>query len=498
MGDLRGVTAHLDHLNDGSPRSLGVDAIWLSPFYRSPMADFGYDVSDHTDVDPLFGTLADFDELAAQAARRGIRLLVDWVPNHTSDRHPWFAESRSDRESPRRDWYVWRDGPAEGVPPNTWLTAWKEPAPAWTWDEATAQWYLHSFLAQQPDLNWDNPEVEAAMFDVLRFWMDRGAGGFRLDAVYKIGKDPALGDNEPGRSHQEHWPSVHDRLRRLRQVLDEYGDRVAVGEVYADDQRTLVGYVNSGDELHMVHNFSLLHQPWSAAAFREVIAEFTELAEPEVWPAWCLNNHDHPRAASRYDHDGHGPARARVAGMLLLTLRGTPFLYQGEELGMRDALVPPELAVDVDRRDPERAPLAWQAPSVAGPGCGFTTGRPWLPFAPDAERSNVAVQAADSDSTLSLYRRLIWLRRGSAALQGGRELLLEVDSDDVLAYLREAPGERLAVALNFCSDEVAVGTGLAGRGRIEVSTDPARRPGELRLDRLVLRPDEGVLITLES
>ncbi|MFL5819323.1 MAG: alpha-amylase family glycosyl hydrolase, partial [Solirubrobacteraceae bacterium] len=389
-----------------------------------------------------------------------------------------------------------RGGRPGGGPPNNWLTAWKDAGPAWTWDEETAQWYLHSFLAQQPDLNWDNPELEAAMFDVLRFWMERGAGGFRLDAVYKLGKDPGLGDNEPGRSHQEHWPTVHERLRRLRRVLEEYDERFAVGEVYADDQRTLLGYVNSGDELHMVHNFSLLQQPWSAAAFRDVIAEFTELAELEVWPAWCLNNHDHPRAATRYDADGRGAARARVAAMLLLTLRGTPFLYQGEELGMRDAVVAPEMMVDVDGRDPQRAPLAWEAPSVAGPGCGFTTGCPWLPFAPDSEASNVATQAADPGSTLSLYRRLIWQRRGSPALQGGRQLLLEVDAPDVLAYLREAPRERVAVALNFSSQEVVLDTGLTGGARLALSTDPARQPGELRLDRLVLGPDEGVLVAL--
>src|SRR3954471_13350832 len=332
VGDLRGITRRLDHLA-GTASSLGVGAVWLSPFYPSPMADFGYDISDYTDVDPRFGTFARFDELVSQAGARGLRVIVDWVANHTSDRHPWFAESRSSRSSPRRDWYVWRDGPAEGVPPNNWLTAWKQPAPAWTWDEATAQWYLHSFLAQQPDLNWDNPEVEAAMFDVLRLWLDRGAGGFRLDVAYKLGKDPALADKEPGRPHNEHWPTVHDRLRRLRCVLEEYeGERIAVGEVYAP-QRTLVDYVNSGDELHMVHNFNLLLQPWSAQRFAAVIEEFTELAEPEVWPAWCLNNHDHPRLASRYDHDGRGQLRARVAAMLLLTLRGTAFLYQGEELG---------------------------------------------------------------------------------------------------------------------------------------------------------------------
>ena len=334
------------------------------------------------------------------------------------------------------------------------------------------------------------------MFEVLRFWMERGAAGFRLDAVYKLGKDPALGDNEPGRLHQEHWPTVHERLRRLRSALEEYDERIAVGEVYADDQRTLLGYVNSGDELHMVHNFWLLQQPWSAAAFRDVIAEFTQLAEPEVWPAWCLNNHDHSRVASRYDAGGRGAARARVAAMLLLTLRGTPFLYQGEELGMRDAAVPPEAAVDVDGRDPQRAPLAWQPPSLAGPGCGFTTGRPWLPFAPDAEGSNVAAQGADPASTLSLYRRLIWRRRRSLALQGGREALLDT-GESVLAYLREAPGERLAVALNFSSEEVGFDAGLTGAAQLELSTDPARERGELRIDRLTLGPDEGVLVALD-
>src|SRR3954447_27041676 len=447
VGDLRGITSRLDHLA-GSPGSLGVGALWLSPFYPSPMADFGYDISDHTGVDPLFGSLDEFDELVREARARGIHVIVDWVANHSSDRHPWFEESRSGRANPRRDWYVWRDGRAEGVPPNNWLTAWRQPGPAWAWDERTAQWYLHSFLAEQPDLNWDNPEVEAAMFDVLRFWLDRGAGGFRLDAVYKIGKDPALGENEPGRPHNEHWPSVHDRLRRLRAVLEEYDERIAVGEVYADSQRTLVEYVNSGDDLHMVHNFALLLQPWSAESYREVIDEFAEVAEPEVWPAWCLNNHDHSRVASRYDEDGRGELRARVAAMLLLTLRGTAFLYQGEELGLRDADVPPEARIDVDGRDPERAPLPWEPPSAAGPGCGFTGGRPWLPLPPGAEQANAASQARDPASILSLYRNLIRLRRGSAALQQGSQTTIDA-GPGVLAYVRETDGEGMLVALNF-------------------------------------------------
>jgi alpha-glucosidase len=497
VGDLRGITSRLSYLG-GTPASLGVGAVWLSPFYPSPMADFGYDVCDYRGVDALFGSLEDFDELVRQAGARGMRVIVDWVGNHTSDRHPWFEESRSSRAAARRDWYVWRDGRANGAPPNNWVTAWKQPGPAWEWDQRTEQWYLHSFLAEQPDLNWDNREVEAEMFDVLRFWLDRGAGGFRLDAIYKLGKDPALADDEPGRPHNEHWPSVHDRLRRLRSVLQEYDERIAVGEVYASSQRTLVEYVNSGDELHMVHNFNLLLQPWSAERFRTVIDEFTEQAEPEVWPAWCLNNHDHSRIASRYDADGRGHLRARLGAMLLLTLRGTPFLYQGEELGLRDAEVPPDAAVDVDGRDPERAPMPWEPPAANGPGCGFTTGRPWLPLPPDPETANVATQARDPTSILSLYRGLIQLRRRSAALQDGRQETLDA-APEVLAYLREANGERLLVALNFTPEETVLAGAarqVAARGRVELSTGPARRT-DVTLDRLVLGPDEGIVIALD-
>src|SRR3954454_11855464 len=456
VGDLRGITRRLGHLG-GAPGSLGVGGIWLSPFYPSPMADFGYDICDYTGVDPRFGSLEDFDELVAQAAARGMRVIVDFVGNHTSDRHPWFEESCSSRAAARRDWYVWRDGRADGVPPNNWTTAWKQPGPAWAWDEGTAQWYLHSFLAEQPDLNWDNADVEAAMFDVLRFWLDRGAGGFRLDVAYKLGKDPALADNEPGRRHDEHWPTVHDRLRRLRSVLEAYEDeRIAVGEVYAE-QRTLVEYVNSGDELQMVHNFNLLAQPWSAERFRAVIDEFTALAEPEVCPAWCLNNHDHSRVASRYDADGRGDLRARAAAMLLLTLRGTAFLYQGEELGLRDAEVPPEASVDVDGRDPQRAPMPWEP----GPGAGFTTGTPWLPLPPDVERVNAAAQAKDPRSTLSLYRALIALRRAVPALIDGRQRMVDA-GPGILAYLRELDGERVLVALNFTPEDAP----LAAGGRV--------------------------------
>src|SRR6476469_9181876 len=283
IGDLAGIIAHLDHL-----AALRVAAVWLSPIYPSPMADFGYDVADYCDVDPVFGTLADLDRLVAECHGRDIKVVLDWVPNHTSDQHPWFRESRSSRDDPKRDWYVWRDSAPDGGPPNNWRSAFVAVGGAWTYDDATRQWYLHSFEAEQPDLNWENPAVEAAMHDVLRFWLDRGVDGFRIDVVHKLAKDTALGDNEPELRHDEDWPTIHDRLRRIRAVIDEYDDRMIVGEVYLLDLRRIVTYINSGDELDLAHNFVFVHLPWSAAAFRASVDDFVALAEPQAWPAWFL------------------------------------------------------------------------------------------------------------------------------------------------------------------------------------------------------------------
>jgi alpha-glucosidase len=276
---------------------------------------------------------------------------------------------------------------------------------------ADRQYYLHSFTPHQPDLNWDNPAVEAAMRDVLRFWLDRGADGFRIDVVYKIAKDPELGDNEPDLHHDEDWPTIHDRLRRIRAVVDEYYGRMLVGEVYLLDLRRVVEYINSGDELHLAHNFVFFHLPWLAAAFRASVHQFTELAEAAAWPAWFPENHDHSRVASRYaDDPGSGQRRARVAAMMICALRGTPFLYYGQELGLPDAEIPPERAVDVDGRDPQRAPMPWRRPSQAGPAAGFTAGEPWLPVVADAERLCVEAQQKDPGSTLAFVRSLVWLR----------------------------------------------------------------------------------------
>jgi alpha-glucosidase len=520
VGDLAGITARLDHLNDGTPASLGVDAIWLSPFYPSPMADFGYDVADYTDVDPLFGTLADFDRLLAAAHSRGIRVIIDLVPNHTSDQHPWFVESRSSRDNAKRDWYVWADSKPDGSPPNNWMSAFPRAGRAWTFDQTTGQWYLHSFLPQQPDLNWWNPEVRRAIDEVMRFWLDRGVDGFRIDVAHRMAKDPELRDNPlveldgdddlTGQArairltqlgvdqlYDEDWPEVHEILRRFRHTLDAYEHRMAVGEVYLLDLRKLARYYGSGrDELHLAHNFVFVHQPWKPEAFRWVVDEYESLLPADAWPAYFLGNHDHPRVPSRYDEAGNGAARARVAAMLVLTLRCTPFLYYGEEIGMTDGRIPPDRLVDVDGRDPERTPMQWDC----SPNAGFTTGEPWLPVAPGAQRVNVAAQRDDPNSMLSLYRRLVRYRRGSVALRRGSYRSLPDAPTGLFAYLREAPedGERLLVALNLSGETVdwPSRSDLPADGHLELSTDPSRQPGPVRLAGLGIGPDEGVVVRL--
>jgi alpha-glucosidase len=465
------------------------------------MADFGYDVSDYRDVDPVFGTLDDFDGLLADAHAREIRVVVDWVPNHSSDRHEWFVESRAARSSPKRDWYVWRDGAPGGGPPNDWRSEFPTVGDAWTFDERTGQWYLHSFLPQQPDLNWDNPEVEAAMHDVLRFWLDRGVDGFRIDALQRLAHDPLLRPNAgAARRHDQDWETTHDRLRGIRRVVDEYDDRMIVGEVALLDVHRVVSYLNSGDQLHLAHNFVFAELGWSAEAFRVAIDDFEALAAATAWPAWFLSNHDLPRVASRFDDHGLGAARARATLLMLYALRGTPFVYQGEELGLPDAEIPPERVVDVDGRDPERAPIPWRPPSAAGPGAGFTTGEPWLPVVADAEALNVETQAADPRSTLRLAQRLAALRAGSAVLQTGAQASVDAGAD-VLAWVRsrEGDGERLLTAVSFATGPVAIegAGGFGPEATLVLSTDPGRAAadgGAVRVDGFVLAPGEAVLL----
>jgi len=438
VGDLQGIRSRLDYLE-----WLGVDVLWLSPVFRSPMRDFGYDVSDYCDIDPVFGTLADMDALIADCHARGIRLMLDWVPNHSSSDHPWFVESRRDRTNPKADWYVWRDEPV-----NNWLAAFPAGDRAWSFDPGREQWYLRCFLPEQPDLNWDNPDVEAAMHETLRFWLDRGVDGFRMDVVHLIGKQ--LDANDPdtaverGYSHVtfNDVPVTHERLRGIRRVLDSYaGDRACVGEVYLLDEARMAEYYGHGDELQLSFNFSFLWAEWDAAILRaKVLATLNHLRPRDAWPTWVLSNHDVTRHRQRY---GGSEAVARMAAVMLLTLPGTPFLYMGEELGLVDAEVPPDRVVDVDGRDGCRAPLPW----TPTPDHGWPHD-PWLPFVAAADECNVAMLRERPGSVLHLYRDLLRLRHEHPELQIGEFTMIERD-DNVLAYERSLGHRVFTIALNL-------------------------------------------------
>ncbi len=510
VGDLPGIIQRLDYLNDGTPRSLGVDALWLTPINPSPMFDFGYDVSDYCGVEPMFGSLADVDRLIAEAHRRNIRIVLDLVPNHTSHRHPWFQASRSSRTNPKRDWYVWRDAGHDGGPPNNWVSSFG--GPAWTLDATTGQYYLHSFLAEQPDLNYRNPQVRQVMEDVIRFWLDRGVDGFRVDVIHKLVKDAALRDNPRPRPDEEHpvrhyggqvhlydedQAEVHDIIKSWRALLDRYGERTMVGEVFILDVTRVARYYGTkGDGLPLAFNFSFLWCPWNADAFRAEV-EATEAVLPSAGqPTYVLSNHDVPRHATRFDDSRWGDARARVAVMLLLTLRGTPFLYYGEEIGMRDGVIPPERICDpvgkrfaAINRDPARTPMQW----AGVPGAGFSTAADtWLPVGSDFETVNVARQQGDPGSLLSFYRRLIWYRKGSACLRRGSYATVDAPLD-VFAFVRQHERERLLVTLNFAGESRRVT--LPAPARLDLSTALDRQPGNLS-DSLELAPNEGAILAL--
>jgi alpha-glucosidase len=471
VGDLAGIRARLPYL-----QRLGVDAIWLSPFYRSPMADFGYDVSDHCDVDPLFGTLADFDALAAEAHRRGLKLILDYVPNHTSIEHSWF------RDHPQR--YLWRDGTPD-TPPTNWVSNFG--GPAWTWDEERGAWYYHAYLPEQPDLNWRIPEVREAMLDVLRFWVEHGADGFRVDALRQTIKDDRWRDNPPNPAWREGddpydaliptYTTDRDEVLELVALMREAigADRALIGELYLPLER-LVRYYGAG--LDLPTNFNLIPMPWEAEALGAHVAAFESMLPDGAWPNYALGNHDRPRIATRV-----GPAQARVAAVLLLTLRGTPTLYYGDELGMRDVAIPSGRAQDPwERRvpglgrDPVRTPLRW---TESG---GFTDGEPWLPL---GDAPSVADQERDPGSMLWLYRHLLALRRAEDALAVGDWEPLRAD-DGVLAYVR---GGRFLVALNLTGDERALA--LGGRTGEDVLGGRGRVAGELRL-----APDDALVVRL--
>jgi len=516
VGDLPGIIDHLDHL--AGPDGLGVDAVWLSPIYPSPGLDVGYDVSDHAAIDPMLGSMADFDRLVAEAHARGIRVILDLVLNHTSDQHRWFSASRAARDGPMADWYIWRDPAGRDrddrpLPPNNWLSFFG--GSAWTWEPARSQFFLHTFLPQQPDLNWRSREVRDAQWSIVRGWLDRGVDGFRLDVFNALMKSPALQSNPPARflarrpwDRQRHLydkdhPDLVPLLDEFRQILDERAGRMSVGELFMGDLARAAALT---EPRHLVFDFELLARPWRAEAVRDEIAR-REAAFGDRWPTVVLSNHDQSRHVSRYLRtlertDAETQDRvAKAAAVLLLTLRGTPFLYYGEEIGLPDVRVGRDEIVDPParlaswrfpwwNRDQCRSPMPW----TPGPNGGFSSSRPWLPMSPDLARRNVSTQAAAADSVLGTYRRLLRLRRDHPPLARG-SLQLAAPERGVVAYRREADGRAMFVAINT-SLRARHSTLPPGRWRLELTTRSLDAQGELD-GRISLAPLEAVILALQ-
>ncbi|WP_029033235.1 alpha-amylase family glycosyl hydrolase [Salinimicrobium terrae] len=502
IGDLRGIIEKLDYI-----KNLGIDAVWISPIYPSPMADFGYDVSDYTGIHPMFGNMDDIDELLNEVHIRGMKLILDLVPNHSSDQHPWFLESRSSKDNPKRDWYIWKDPTPDGGPPNNWLSVFG--GPGWEYDEKTGQYYYHAFLKEQPDLNWRNPEVQKAMFDVMRFWLEKGVDGFRVDVMWHMIKDdqfrndPSNPEYEKGmNSYSRQIPAystdqdeVHDIVSKMRNVIDEYDERLLIGEIYLPVDKLVKYYGHENEEAHLPFNFQLLELPWNAAKIRTAISEYEGALPENGWPNWVLGNHDKSRIASRV-----GKEQAGNAAMLLLTLRGTPTLYYGDELGMEDVEISKDKIQDpqalnepgVGRsRDPERTPMQWDDSENAG----FTSGEPWLPLMVNYKELNVKKQWNKEDSMLQLHRRLLRIRTEEPALHIG-DYVPVPSKGDILAYLRKYEQDEFLVVLNLGVSEEVFEPQLEWQGTVKISIQKDLEGQKLK-NKITIAQNQGLLIKLD-
>ncbi|MCW7457561.1 alpha-glucosidase [Leptospira bandrabouensis] len=473
IGDLEGIIQRLDYLA-GSKDSLGIDAIWLSPVYPSPMFDFGYDISNYEEIDPVYGDIQTFKRLLKEAHKRGIRIIMDLVVNHTSHLHPWFIESRSSVNSPKRDWYIWKE-PNHNGPPNNWLGAFG--GSGWEYDKRTGEYYFHSFLKEQPDLNWRNPDVEDAIFRMMKYWLDMGVDGFRLDVVNLYVKDEFLRNNasyfmkgprpydKQVHAYDRDRPEMHGILRRMRKLLDSYDEkRMFVGEIMQDFPGNVLlpaTYCGRNDELHLAFNFMFLFSPWKAERFYQIVKDFESALGEDNWPNYTLSNHDFPRHITRYEKGADTNARAKLAACMMLTLRGTPFLYYGEEIGMKRQKVSYNKIQDPvgkrywpfhPGRDPERIPMPWDGSESTG----FTTGKAWLPLYEEKNIVNVEKQKEDPNSLFFTYKKLIQIRKDRKSLRKGKlKILLSADKQ-VLYYRRRDGKEETYVFLNFSSKPVSV------------------------------------------
>ncbi|HEY8388114.1 MAG TPA: alpha-amylase family glycosyl hydrolase, partial [Parasegetibacter sp.] len=505
IGDINGILNRLDHLE-----WLGVTGVWISPVFPSPMADFGYDISDYLGIHELFGGMEDFDRLVEEVHKRGLKLILDLVPNHSSDQHPWFLESRSSRDNPKRDWYIWKDARQDGSLPNNWLSVFG--GPAWEWDEGTGQYYYHAFLKEQPDLNWRNPAVQEAMFDVMRFWLNKGVDGFRVDVMWHIIKDEQLRDNPVNPHYQPFMadyeqllpfystdqPEVHEIVRKMRDLLDEYNERMMIGEIYLPLRQLVMYYGTEGKGAHLPFNFMLLSLPWEAQKIAAAIDEYEGALPKNGWPNWVLGNHDQPRITSRV-----GLSQARIAAIILLTLRGTPTIYYGDEIGMRDFPVPFDQVRDPQglnmpeknlSRDPSRTPMQWDGSRYSG----FSSATPWLPVGRGYQKTNVAIQKNDPDSLLNFYRRLIVLRQSEPSLMWGSYRPLYADKQ-ALAFIRYSEDyQPFLIVLNLSHRPSYLHiphTPLSGK--IIFSTSSELEGKEIG-QRINLAGDEGIIVALNS
>ena len=502
IGDLQGIISKLDYLV-----WLGIKAIWLSPIYTSPMVDFGYDISDYTDIDPIFGTLEDFDELITKAHEKGIKIIMDYVMNHSSDEHAWFQESRKSKDNPKSDWYIWKDPKPDGSPPNNWIAI--TGGSAWSYEESRGQFFLHSFLPCQPDVNWRNPELKKAMFEILAFWLDRGVDGFRVDMISWVMKDEQF-RNDPIKTQETtsentfvlpyeqldhiysaNRPERFELLKDFRNFLNKYQEKVSIGEVnYFTPLTELVKYYGEVNNpiVDVPANFRFLYLPWKASVIKNFVTEFDHMLGDNFWPNYQLGNHDRPRITSRI-----GFEEAKVAAMLLFTLRGTPFIYNGEEIGMHDVQIPAEKTLDPWKqpglsRDSLRTPMQWDDSTNAG----FSNGRPWLPVADDYKKFNVSREKLDSKSMLSLYRRLLQLRAENEALSFGKYSEIEVKNENLFVFKRKINTIEVFIVLNFSKEPQTMTSQFVKTKRVILSTYLDRE--ELLTKTLKLRANEGCII----
>jgi alpha-glucosidase len=508
IGDINGIISKLDYLNDGTEDSLGIDAIWISPIYKSPMKDFGYDISDYRDIDSIFGNLEDFKLLLQEAHKRNIKIIMDLVINHTSDEHPWFIEAKSNKNSPKRDWYIWHHN-NNNKKPNNWVSLF-EMKNAWWLDPHTNEYYLGTFTKHQPEVNWYNENLKQEMYNMIRFWFDIGVDGFRMDVVNLYIKDTKLRNNPwkisllppdvQNHIYDRNRPETHEICREIRKIAEEYEDRMLIGEIYTSNTDEAAAYHGKeNDELHMAFNFNFLFQKWNAKGFYEKIIQWYESLPNGAWPNFTLSNHDQPRHHYRYRDGINSSARAKVAAAMLLTLKGTPFIYYGEEIGMTCEKISKKDLQDpvgikgwpfIKGRDAERTPMQWNDSDYAG----FSKNKPWLPVNSDYKYINVKNQKQDKKSILSFYRSLIWLRKKSKALSTGNIEFITKNPKNILAYKRIYKNDEVIIVLNFSNKNQPFSIYSNNKKNVVLGTDKIKNEN-LDTNNFILHPYEVLIIS---